>query len=279
VKIVDAQVHIWAPDSPERPWPKRAAPHRPSALGKNELLAEMDKAGVDGVVIVPPSWEGDRNDVAIAAAKAHPDRFCIMGRFDPDAPDARGQIAGWKKQPGMLGMRLTFHTDILRQPLLDGRYDWVWGEMERHGIPAMVLFHHEYMHLADKIAEQYPGLRLVLDHCGLKSNKDVREAENFATLDKMLALARRPNVAAKVTAMPCYADDKTYPFRSLHGHIRRVFDSFGPQRTFWGTDWSRLPCTYRQGITMFNEEMPWLKGSDLEGVMGRGICEWIGWRM
>jgi hypothetical protein len=30
---------------------------------------------------------------------------------------------------------------------------------------------------------------------------------------------------------------------------------------------------------MFTEEMPWLKGQDLEWVMGRGICEWIGWRM
>jgi predicted TIM-barrel fold metal-dependent hydrolase len=277
VRIVDAQVHIWAPNTPERPWPKRGEPHR-APLGKDELLAEMDKAGVDGVVIVPPSWEGDRNDVAIAAAAAHPERFCIMGRFDPDAPGARERIAGWKKQPGMLGMRLTFHTEILRKPLLDGRFDWVWGEMEKHGIPAMMLFHHEYMHLAGKIAERYPGLRLVLDHCGLKSGKEVREAENFATLDKMLALAKRPNVAAKVTAMPCYADDKIYPFRSLHRHIRRVFDAFGPQRTFWGTDWSRLPCTYQQGITMFTEEKPWLKGQDLDWVMGRGISDWIGWR-
>ena len=277
MKIVDAQVHIWAPHTPERPWPKRAEPHR-APLGKDELLAEMDKAGVDGVVIVPPSWEGDRNDVAIEAAAAHPDRFCIMGRFDPDAPGARDQIAGWQTQPGMLGMRFTFHTEILRQPLLDGRFDWVWGEMEKAGIPAMVLFHHEYMHLADGIAERYPGLRLVLDHCGLKSGKDVSEAQNFASLDKMLALAKRPNVAVKVTAMPCYADDKTYPFRSLHEQIRRVFDAFGPQRTFWGTDWSRLPCTYRQGITMFSEEMPWLKGLDLEWVMGRGVCDWIGWR-
>ena len=30
---------------------------------------------------------------------------------------------------------------------------------------------------------------------------------------------------------------------------------------------------------MFTEEMPWLKGRDLEWVMGRGLCEWIGWRM
>ena len=278
MKIVDAQVHIWAANTPERPWPARAEPHR-APLGKEELLAEMDKAGVDGVVIVPPSWEGDRNDIALDAAASHPDRFCIMGRFDPDAPGAREQIRGWKQQKGMLGVRLTFHTEVLRQPLLDGRFDWLWGEMEKAGVAAMVLFHHEYMHLADRIAERHPGLRLVLDHLGLKSAKDVPEATNFATLDKVLALARRPNVAAKVSAMPCYADDKTYPFRSVHPHIRRVFDTFGPERTFWGTDWSRLPCSYRQGVTMFTEELLWLAGKDLDWVMGRGICEWIGWSM
>ena len=278
--ICDAQVHIWGANTPERPWPARAEPHRETALGKQELLGEMGKAGVDRVVIVPPSWEGDRNDVAIDAAKSHPNRFAVMGRFDPEAPGAKDKIAGWKKQPGMLGMRFTFHTPVLRQPLLDGKFDWVWGEMEKAGIPAMVLFHHEYMHLADKVAERYPGLRLVLDHLGLKSGKDVTEASNFATLDNVLALAKRPNVAAKVTAMPCYADDKkAYPFKSVHPHIKRVFEAFGPKRTFWGTDISRLPCSYRQGVTMFTEEMPWLKGQDLEWVMGRGVCEWLGWKV
>ena len=278
MKIVDAQVHIWGANTPERPWPARHPPHR-EPLDKLELAAEMDKAGVDRAIIVPPSWEGDRNDLANDAATTHPDRFATMGRFDPDAPGARETIKDWKKQPGMLGMRFTFHTDVLRQPLIDGRFDWVWGEMERGGIPAMVLFHHEYMHLADRLAERYPGLRLVLDHLGLKSAKDVSEATNFATLDNVLALAKRPNVAAKVSAMPCYADDKTYPFKSVHPHIRRVFDAFGPQRTFWGTDWSRLPCSYRQGVTMFTEEMSWLKGQDLEWVMGRGVCDWLGWKL
>jgi L-fuconolactonase len=259
--ICDAQVHVWAANTPERPWPARAEPHR-APLGKEELLAEMDKAGVDRAILVPPSWEGDRNDLANDAAASHPDRFATMGRFDPDAPDARDVIRDWKKQPGMLGMRFTFHTPVLRQPLLDGKFDWVWGEMEKGGIPAMVLFHHEYMHLADKVAERYPGLRLVLDHLGLKSGKDVTEAQNFATLDNVLALAKRPNVAAKVTAMPCYAADKSYPFKSVHPYIKHVFESFGPKRTFWGTDWSRLP---------------WLKGPDLDWVMGRGVCEWLGW--
>lgn len=101
--------------------------------------------------------------------------------------------SGWPIRPSARGSlapnRTAFHTDILRQPLIDSRFDWVWGEMEKAGISAMVLFHHEYMHLADKVAERYPGLRLVLDHLGLKSGKDVTEASNIATRDKLLVSA------------------------------------------------------------------------------------------
>ncbi|HEX4509240.1 MAG TPA: hypothetical protein VH328_04150, partial [Burkholderiaceae bacterium] len=86
--ICDAQVHVWGANTPDRPWPAgRAEPHR-EPLGTAELLAEMDKAGVNRAILVPPSWEGDRNDLANDAAKSHPDRFATMGRFDPDAPDA-----------------------------------------------------------------------------------------------------------------------------------------------------------------------------------------------
>ena len=58
----------------------------------------LDAAGVSRVVIVPPSWEGDRNDLALAAVKSHPDRFAIMGRIDPVAPESRRKIATWKQQ-------------------------------------------------------------------------------------------------------------------------------------------------------------------------------------
>ena len=126
MRIVDSQVHIWGADTPERPWPARAHAHREEAFGAGELLRAMDAAGVERVVIVPPSWEGDRNDLALAAAEAHPRRFAVMGRFDAEAPGASELLAGWKRQPGMLGLRFAFHTSLLRQPFIDGRFDWVW---------------------------------------------------------------------------------------------------------------------------------------------------------
>jgi len=30
---------------------------------------------------------------------------------------------------------------------------------------------------------------------------------------------------------------------------------------------------------MFAEEMSWLTHDDLEWIMGRALCEWIGWKI
>jgi hypothetical protein len=93
---------------------------------------------------------------------------------------------------------------------------------------------------------------------------------------ELLALAKYPNVAVKATGQAGYAEDE-YPFRSLHPHLHRCFDAFGPERMFWGTDITRMPCSWRQCVTLFTEELPWLKGRDLELVIGEALCNWIGW--
>jgi predicted TIM-barrel fold metal-dependent hydrolase len=113
-----------------------------------------------------------------------------------------------------------------------------------------------------------------MDHLCIHSGS--KDAEAFSGLDKVLALAKRPNIAVKASAMPGYTAD-SYPYRALHPHLRRVYDSFGPRRIFWGTDLTRLPCTYRQAVTAFTEEIPWLSQTDKEWIMGRGLCEWLGW--
>src|SRR5262249_17385828 len=68
-----------------------------------------------------------------------------------------------------------------------------------------------------------------------------------------------------------------YPFRSVHPYLQQIFDAFGPNRMFWGTDITRMPCSWRECVTMFSEELPWLAGRDKDLVMGDALCEWLGW--
>jgi hypothetical protein len=94
---------------------------------------------------------------------------------------------------------------------------------------------------------------------------------------ELCALASYPNIAVKATGAPDYST-APYPYRNIHDHMHRIFDAFGPGRFFWGTDITRMPCGYRQCMTMFTEELPWLAGRDLERIMGSAVCDWIGWR-
>jgi predicted TIM-barrel fold metal-dependent hydrolase len=57
------------------------------------------------------------------------------------------------------------------------------------------------------------------------------------------ALAKHPNVSVKVSASPGLSREP-YPFRDVAVHIKRVFDAYGPQRSYWGTD---LTNTYAKG--------------------------------
>ena len=57
--ITDGQVHIWAEDTPARPWPTTPiAPHRDVAFGANELLRRMDEAGVAALRVGAPDVGG-----------------------------------------------------------------------------------------------------------------------------------------------------------------------------------------------------------------------------
>ena len=275
--IIDSQVHIWAPETPEKPYATKNAskPHRPVPLGAGELLREMDGAGVARCVLVPPTWEDDRNDTALEAARLHPERFAVMGRLSLTKPESRELIATWKEQPHMLGVRMVFNRGQSAEWLNDGTADWFWKAAERHDVPVMALAPNDVPKFGE-IAERHPGLRLVIDHMGL--NSVLRGKPLEPAVDNVIRLARLKNVAVKVSALPCYVDEP-YPFPSLHPLVRRVVDAFGPQRCFWGTDLSHLPCPYRQVVTLFTEEMKFLSAADLEWIMGRGIAEWLNWRL
>ena len=59
--------------------------------------------------------------------------------------------------------------------------------------------------------------------------------------------------------------------------IRRVVDAFGPERSFWGSDMSRQPCSYEETITMMGEALPDLAAAERDLLMGTALTRWLGW--
>jgi predicted TIM-barrel fold metal-dependent hydrolase len=244
----------------------------------DDALQEMAAAGVDAAVIHPPSTLGEAmNALAVEAVRQRPDKFCILGNFDLQSPERLNIVKNWRQRPGMLGFRFTFNQPHQQSWWTDGSLDWFWAACEQEGLPIGLMAGG---HMADlgKIAERHPGLKLHIDHHGRGGGGGSGTDDAvFANLGEMLALAKYPNVAVKLSGAPSYSS-QPYPYRNIHQYIRQIFDAFGPQRCFWGTDITRMPCSYRQCVTMFTEELSWLQGRDKELVMGDAICDWLGWK-
>jgi predicted TIM-barrel fold metal-dependent hydrolase len=268
--IVDSQVHIW-----KSGMPTNRAHRQISSYSKDDLLKEMDAAGVNAAVIHPPGWDPNANDVAIEAARQHPDRLSILGNFPLDRPESRTLLDSWKQRPGMLGLRFTFNQPHQQTWLTDGTLDWLWPAAERAGVP-IGLAPGNFLPAVGEIAARHPGLKLHVDHLGRTGG--AKDAEGFANLPQLLALAKYPNVGVKASGAPSYSS-QPYPYRNIHTYIQQIYDAFGPERTFWGTDITRMPCSWRQCVTMFTEELPWLSGRDQELVMGRAFCTWLDWKL
>jgi L-fuconolactonase len=269
VRITDSQVHIWAADSPERPWPPGGAARaqRPVPFEMTDLVAEMDIAGVDRAVIVPPSWEGDRNDVALAAAAQYPERLAVMGRIDLRQPDAV-DFSSWRSQPGMLGVRLTF--------LAGGRVEdaaWFWPRAMAADLPVM-LFAPGHTEEFREVARRYGDLRVVIDHLNFGTAAGASELDRV--IAPLLELADQRNVAVKLSALPCLLgpDDS---LEILIPHIRRVVDAFGADRCMWGSDISRLPIPYAEWVEMGRSGLGCLSPAETEKVMGESLAAWLAW--
>src|SRR5262245_44290934 len=184
--IVDAQVHLWKAESPDWKWVPGARPQLPEPFTIEKLVAMMDEAGVNRVVVVPPSWIGDRNDYGIEAVKRYPGRFAVMGRIPLQDPKSAALLPKWKEQPGLLGVRVTFNSPAQARWLTDGTADWFWAAAETSGIPAMIFGGPKSAYAA--IAERHPRLTMIIDHMGL--NTDIaRSGGTAAAIAEVVPLA------------------------------------------------------------------------------------------
>ena len=276
--IVDAQAHLWKAESDDWKRVPGIKPQLPEPFTIERLMPIMDEAGVERAVIVPPSWPGDRNDYALEAAQRYPGRFGVMGRIAIQNPQSAALLPKWKEQRGMLGIRVTFNTEVSIPWLTVGTADWLWPAAEKAGVPVMFLTLNQMSKFAS-IAERHPQLTLIIDHMGLNSStRTLRLSDVPAAIDQAIALAKYPNVSVKLSGALGNSVEP-YPYRDMALYLQRVFDAYGPQRCYWGSDMtnSLAKASYRQRITHFTEELKFLSEADKDWVMGRAILTRLKW--
>ncbi|WP_425839039.1 amidohydrolase family protein [Microbacterium sp. PA5] len=244
--IVDAHLHVWDPSRASYPWLTAALHPLDRTLLLDDVSAELERAGVDRVVLVQAVDNAGDTAVMRAEAERHPERVAgIVAWLPLDDPDAvaRGlEDAGG--DPLFVGVRNLIHD---REPgwLSQARQSESLGLLARAGVPLdFVTASADALAEIPEILDRHPDLRLVIDHLG-KPPIGGSDADRTAWRQSLRVAAAHPLVHAKVSGLyPPVGDPRAWVADDLRPFLDDAAAEFGVDRLMYGSDW---PIVERAG--------------------------------
>jgi predicted TIM-barrel fold metal-dependent hydrolase len=91
-----------------------------------------------------------------------------------------------------------------------------------------------------------PDVQFVLDHCGAPK---IKEREEHLWRERIVEIARRPNVAVKISGVVAYADAESWTLDDIRPYVEHAIASFGWDRVVWGSDWP--VCTQTASLSIW----------------------------
>ncbi len=284
MEIVDAQVHF-GPGGIDRTLAMM------DALGISAILADefwgLDNWGPG--YALPNGAYRVTSPTAELASWLHPTRFAYVLRVDRNDPEALPIVRMVKAAPHARAIRiLPGLTAIELAAFEGGGYDAMFEVAQGEGLPVFVYIPGR-VDLMRRHAERFPGLRFIVDHCGMPMEANIRflDAETPggaaphpgpqpAYFDEVLALAAYPNLSLKWSHAQGMFGTPDYPFAPLWPYLRRAIAAFGAERILWASDhggnqtgetWAELLFCLRDNAAFTVEEKTWLLGRSLRTVL------------
>jgi L-fuconolactonase len=210
--IIDSQVHAYEANTPKRPW--HNVPNWPPHVTGDEMVAAMDKVGVDGAIFIS-AFSLYRYDAsyAVAVQRAHANRLAIVKPVDPDDTGVADVVAEWKRTPGAVGIRVMLTKENKRAPD-DPGLDRIARAARSHDFPLNILCWGN-LDAGMALIDRNPDTRFIIDHLGIVQPRvPPAPPQPWTDLPKVLALAKRPNAVIKVSGA-CTLSQKPYPFPDI----------------------------------------------------------------
>ena len=261
--IVDPHTHVWIND-PEFPWPAENPSPPQEDRTAEMLLREMAAHGVDRTVLVQVIHYRWDNRYVADAVRRYPGKFMAVGRIDPEDPASPDHLGMWTEEHGLHGVRLS--------PSVDDAGDWFGGPLmppifaraQSLRVPLLLLTGPPRLRELVPLLEAHGDLDVVIDHMA-----DVHP-EDAAGRRILMELARFPRVYVKISHT-WNISRQAYPWADTHGLVEEVYQSFGPRRIMWGTDWPVClgKAEYGQTLSVVRDEMEFFPAEDLEWVLGK----------
>lgn len=267
--FIDAHVHVWTPDTGRFPLDPNftQAAMQPPSFTPEELLALARPNGVTRVVLIQMSFYRFDNRYMLDAMRRFPGVFSGVGIVDDSAgrpQDAMRELA----RQGVRGFRINPGSKAVDAWLGSPGMAEMWKCAGDDGLAICPLIGPNALTGIAAMCARFPKTRVVIDHFArIGVDGQIRDRD----LDTLCALAKFPHVHVKTSAF--YAlGQKRAPYLDLGPMIRRLRDTFGPQRLMWATDCPyqvQSGHTYADSVALIRDRLDLLSTTDRVWLLRR----------
>ncbi|RVD55132.1 amidohydrolase [Mesorhizobium sp. M2D.F.Ca.ET.185.01.1.1] len=245
--IIDTHLHLIDQGALRYPW-LVGVPALNRDFSYEEYAADARRSGIDGVL----HMEVDVDSADIAAETAYVKSLAgragslLRGAIASCRPEEAGfeaYLETVKAEPFVKGFRRVLHVipdDVSEGALFRQNIKRLAGT----GLTFDLVVLPHQIPKAIALADLAPDVQFVLDHCGVP---DIKAKAEHPWRERMGAIAKRPNVTAKISGVVAYTDPATWTVETLKPYVEHTIRCFGWDRVIWGSDWP--VCTLGGGLT------------------------------
>jgi L-fuconolactonase len=237
--MIDAHFHSWQLSRGDYGWltPEVGSIYRDVAVADWQKLAEP--LGITGGILVQAAPTVAETMHLLAMAEANPAVLGVVGWVDFTAADAVEQIEKLAKHPKIKGLRPMLHdlpdAAWIVQPAVQPALE----SMEKLGLVFDALIRPVHLPHILTIAQRYPALSIVIDHCGKPEIARGIESAWQPWADGLAELTHLSNVSCKLSGLLTEAGKS--PHSSIcKSWVEYILKVFGADRIIWGSDWPVL---------------------------------------
>lgn len=235
--IIDTHLHLIDRTALRYPW-LSGVPALDRDFSFETYALEARRAGIAAslhmeVDVDPRDIEAETDAVR---SQARQPGVALAGAIAACRPEEAGFAAYLDRvraDPFVKGFRRVLHVvpdDVSKSALFRENIRRLGGT----GLPFDLCVRADQLPKAIALADTAPDVQFVLDHCG---NPDIKGNAGFPWREHVADLARRPNVAAKISGIVVNADAATWEAETLKPYVEHVVGAFGWDRVVWGSDW------------------------------------------
>jgi L-fuconolactonase len=232
--VIDSHHHFWNFTEADYGWiPPEWSMIRRDFL-PDDLQKEISAAGVDGVISVQARQSILETDWLLGFAAQHAFIRGVVGWLPLSDPTIETHLDHYAANPKLRSLRHVLQGEADDAYMLREDFNRGISSLTRRGLAYDILILERHLPNTIAFVDHHPSQVFVLDHIA-KPRIATGELEPWAK--NLRELARRPNVACKLSGMVTEADVATWTPAQLQPFFDVVIDAFGPARLLFGTDW------------------------------------------